>query len=461
MHDEKSNDFLPSVSDYLLIASVNILGGTVFGLMLGSTEPFYNLKYTAGLWNSGFNKSVWSIAFLLGAAPVSLIGGHFADRIGYRQSILLSTVFLILGVLFSLLADVLFSPSTLSYWLIITGRFIAGGFTGVLISVCPSLVENFTPTPLKHTFGMFFQLSVCNAILLASGVFSLVSAFMTHTNTPTPTQLDLITHPPSPHTQSVGLRAMSHTITTLPAIPAALLCVCTWRMFQRAALHPSTQPLTAIINSNTPITQPHSTRLPVSSLVLGIIMGIATQFSGINAVVFFSADILSFLPPQMANLVFATFNLLAVVAAIVLASYIAEHIMFLVSIGLVAVWALWLALGFGLTGHASPTTVQTLKLIGLIGFVSSFELGLGPLFFSLAPRIFPLWFRARGCAAACSAQSIGTIIVPFVFAQALHEGVPQWVLWLCFGLASLVLLVPNIVLLGPALRRYGHSAETV
>ncbi|XP_003382102.1 solute carrier family 2, facilitated glucose transporter member 3 [Trichinella spiralis] len=109
--------------------------------------------------------SVWALIvgiFPFGGFIGGMLSGLVADKVGRRNGMLLNNIFAILAV-----SVMSVTQYTTSYICLIVGRFVIGINCGISSALCPMYLTEISPIKLRGMLGTFNQLVVSIAILLA------------------------------------------------------------------------------------------------------------------------------------------------------------------------------------------------------------------------------------------------------------------------------------------------------
>jgi sugar porter (SP) family MFS transporter len=183
-------------------------------------------------------------------------------------------------------------------------------------------------------------------------------------------------------------------------------------------------------------------------LVIGIAIAILQQVTGINAVFFYAPMIFeqsgigtdaSFMQAVLVGLV----NLVFTVLAISFIDRIGRRPLLVVGLTGIAVCMLLLAYGF-----ASADTNPMLILVGILGFVASFAMSLGPVMWVLFSELFPNRVRGLAISFVGLINSAVSFTVQLVFPwelETLGNSITFLIygLFVVAGLALVVRLVPE------------------
>ncbi|KRY30396.1 Solute carrier family 2, facilitated glucose transporter member 3 [Trichinella spiralis] len=116
-------------------------------------------------WTQSKMDSVWALIvgiFPFGGFIGGMLSGLVADKVGRRNGMLLNNIFAILAV-----SVMSVTQYTTSYICLIVGRFVIGINCGISSALCPMYLTEISPIKLRGMLGTFNQLVVSIAILLA------------------------------------------------------------------------------------------------------------------------------------------------------------------------------------------------------------------------------------------------------------------------------------------------------
>jgi len=143
-------------------------------------------------------------------------------------------------------------------------------------------------------------------------------------------------------------------------------------------------------------------------LIVGLALAIFQQIVGINTVIYYAPTILRFTGNSVSSAITQTVfigltNVVFTVVAVLLLDRFGRRVFLLVGTAGLVVSLLVLGLFFASAGvrHAVPD----LALIALIGYIASFAIGLGPVFWLMISEIFPLHLRSPAASAIQCALS--------------------------------------------------------
>ncbi|XP_058498022.1 solute carrier family 2, facilitated glucose transporter member 1-like isoform X2 [Solea solea] len=159
----------------MMAVGTAVIGSLQFGYNTGvinapqsTIESFYNET-----WFSRFSEPIdqgtltalWSLSvaiFSVGGMLGSFSVGLFATRLGRKNSMFVANV-----LAFAAAACMGFSKMAESFEMLIAGRFIVGVYSGLSTGFVPMYVEEISPTSLRGAMGTLHQLGVVIGILMA------------------------------------------------------------------------------------------------------------------------------------------------------------------------------------------------------------------------------------------------------------------------------------------------------
>lgn len=234
---------------------------------------------------------IWSIAVAIvcvgGMIGGSLVGA-IADRFGRKGGLLLNNIFVLLTVLFEG-----FAKSAKSYEMIIIGRFFIGINSGLNAGLSPMYLSEISPVHLRGAIGTVYQLVITISILVAQ-ILSLEKILGTEEQWPllfcltiVPALFQVITLPFCPETPKYLLINKGKDMDAQRAL--------TW-LRGTIEVHDEMEEMRTEYESMKLIPKVTLKELFVNSalripLMIAIMVMLAQQLSGINAVMFYSTKI--------------------------------------------------------------------------------------------------------------------------------------------------------------------------
>lgn len=385
-------------------AAVSALGGLLFGYDTGVISGAILFIENDFALSNLFVGIVVS-AVLIGAVIGAAIGGTLADKFGRRKMILAAAVIFILGAIgTSLTPDV---------YLLIAGRIVVGIGIGIASMTAPLYISEVSPSDTRGSLVSLNQLAVTVGIVVSY----LVDYALAPIN---------------------GWRYM----LVLAAIPALILGIGMislpdtprW-LVSKNQKDQATKVLKRIRNSadvdkemdeiqeslkkqkggRTELFNP----LVKPALIIGVALAIFQQVTGINTVIYYAPKIFQFAGiVSSSSAIFSTLlvgvvNVLFTIVAISLLDRVGRRPLLLV--GLAGMVASLTLLGFSFYLSSLFGLLGSLATAGLMIYVASFAIGLGPVFWLLISEIYPLRVRGIAMSVASEANWGSNLIIALTF----------------------------------------------
>jgi SP family galactose:H+ symporter-like MFS transporter len=428
--EELTNQSAPSQpagrSFVYLAAAFAALGGLLFGYdtgVISGAELFFRKDFTL----STFAMEVIVSGVLAGAAVGALAGGRMADLFGRRKLLIATAIIFAAG---SILCAAAPSPMIL-----VVGRIIVGLGIGLSSSTVPVYISEVAPADARGWQVSLFQLAVTVGILLAYVVdfafaqiqswrwmfgFALLPAAIFGSG--------MIFLPESPrwllqNGQRENARATLARIRATTDVDKEFL-----EIEQGLASSEQKGRLSDLFE---PSLRP--------ALVVGIGLAIFQQIVGINTVIYYapviiqSAGISSASGAILATAGIGLVNVLMTLVAMRLIDRKGRKPLLLTGIAGMVVTLGLLGLFFRVANHSGA--LAWLAVISMMGYVASFAISLGPIFWLLIAEIYPLKIRnsAEGVAATFNWGS--NLVIALTFLTLVERLGPSWTFWL-YGISA-------------------------
>lgn len=409
---------LPFYRSSWKIAFIVSLGGFIFGFdasVISGVIGFVEEEFDLSTWQQGFVVS----APTLGAILANFGAGYFSDRLGRKP------VLIIIAVLYSVSA--ILSAFAFSYEMLITARFI-GGLAFASLILGPLYIAEISPA---HKRGRFVSFNQLNIMIGFSAAYFANYLFLYFQDSQSSLAL------------SLGLKENIWRwmlgIEAIPAIFYALLLSFIPRSPRWLALNKSHVAAKKVLdNIMSPEEAQHQWKeinssqcnyhLPLKEgmlkiispkmravLILGLVIGIIQQITGINAIYFYAPTIFeqtgvgkdaAFAQAVLVGII----NLIFTIIAMLLIDKVGRKPLMLA--GLVGVC---ISMSVCAYGFSQAELNAQLILMGILGFVASFAMSLGPVMWVLLSEIFPNNIRALAIASVGVVNSIVSYLVQLVF----------------------------------------------
>ena len=382
------------------------LGGFLMGFdasVISGVVGFIELEFNLTKIQLG-----WSVASLtLTATLAMMMAGPLSDRIGRRPVLKIAAALFAVSAILSAIAP--------SFLLLIIARMIGGFGVGAALIIAPMYIAEIAPAEVRGRMVSFNQLNI---------VIGISVAFFSNYVILTLGQSDLV------WAESLRLGDWNWRwmlgVETLPAILYffALLAVPEsprWlamrgreeealRVLEKVSGPEQAQSDLAVVrdslsdetrNKNASIKQLFQPAMKLT-LTIGIAVAILQQITGINSVFFYAPMIFeqsgvgtdaAFMQAVMVGVV----NLVFTIIAMSLIDRIGRRPLLCVGLAGIAVCMFTLAYGFAAAEYAADGELisinSTLILFGILGFVASFAISLGPVMWVLFSELFPNTLR--------------------------------------------------------------------
>jgi MFS transporter, SP family, galactose:H+ symporter len=348
---------------------------------------------------------------LLGATMGAILGGQMADRFGRRRVLLVTATIFGVGALASALAS---SPGIL-----IASRIVLGIAIGLSSTNVPVYLSEVSPPAARGRIVSLFQLAVTAGIVSAYVVdyaFAKVGGWRW--------MLGLAIAPAVifgtgmfflPETPRWLIRSGRRELARGVLI----------RIRDSSDVDPEISEIEASlaqqVQSGSWSDLFHRHVRP--ALVVGLGLAVFQQITGINTVIYYAPKIL-----QAAGFASASGAILATagvgvvnfgmtIVAMLLVDRIGRRPLLLVGIAGMIVTLAVLALSF----HSTFANLEWIAVISLMGYVASFAIGLGPIFWLIIAEIYPLKVRGLAEGTAATFNWASNLIVSLTFLTLLEK----------------------------------------
>ena len=387
----------------------------------------------------------WAVVSHTIAATVAIfMAGPLADRLGRRTVLRLAAIVFAASALAACVAS--------SFTILIGARMLSGLGVGAVLVSAPMYIAEISPPALRGRMVTFNQLFIVFGIFLAFSSNFLIVKF---TDLP----------PDSYWRWMLGLGALPALayLFALFAVPESPRWHAMHGRFEAARriltrAHGSEFAEAELTEVRASVAHQNGDRdanlrdlwVPQlrGVLAIGLIVAVLQQITGINSVLAYATVIFqrvvaegaaadaSFMQTMFIGLV----NLVFTVLALLLIDRVGRRPLFLYGTGGMAVFLLVAAWGFhGADGVMSPSWV----LAGLLGFVASFAVSLGPGMWVLFSEIFPNRVRGMAISFVGLVNSSVCTVVQLLFPWQMERfgGASTFLIYAVFALIGLALLV--------------------
>eukprot|EP01062_Namystynia_karyoxenos_P056251 TRINITY_DN4721_c0_g1_i2.p1 TRINITY_DN4721_c0_g1~~TRINITY_DN4721_c0_g1_i2.p1 ORF type:complete len:448 (+),score=143.01 TRINITY_DN4721_c0_g1_i2:79-1422(+) len=387
--------------DAVVVGAVNVVGGLLFGWVAVGVSTGVGVLWPCMYALPG--EAAWGRALLqsavnFGAAAAAVCGGGLAARIGLKAELTVAGL---------LSCCCMFSAAASTYAAQLCARLVTGLGMGLITQAAPQYVAaaaQALPDSDAGTLGALFQVAITFGILLAS-----IASYVA-----------LGDHRDDPE----SAYCTAHTGEDLAAR--------NWQLFAPAAAAAAAFTLLSVAvppEPRAPQRGKHGQAVatPRRTWILGAMGCVALQLTGINAVMFYSAQF--FALAGYAHVVFGSvcvmaWNFVTTLIALRYVNSFGRRPLMVTALGLIVASITLFAPASYLA--ASGTLSVGVCFVLLATYILGFELGPGTLFWIYLNEVTPqgsLLFPV-----ANAGQWVGTIVVTFTF-PPLQALLGPWVFW--------------------------------
>jgi SP family galactose:H+ symporter-like MFS transporter len=370
----------------------------------------------------------------LGAMAGALVAGWMADRLGRRLTIVAAAVLFTAGALIEALAP--------DATVLVAGRLLVGFGVGVASVAAPLYAAELAPARLRGRMVSLYQLAITIGIFVA--YFA-----------------DYLLIDGNRWRVMLGISAVPAVLLVLAILPlpdSPRWYVKEGRHDEARAALAKVEPgedfdgdLRTIEELNEqeeagswPAVFARRWRRP---LVIGVMLAVLQQFTGINAIIYYADKIFaaagfhSAVDQSLATLwAIGAVNVLATFGAVAWVDRFGRRPLLLIGsvgmgVSLVVVGAMFEVLDHGSsTGNSSATGIVT--LVALVVFIASFAFSLGPVVWTIINEIFPSHLRGKGVAVATAANWLAAWVVSQFFLSLVDAISEAGTFWLFAGFCA-------------------------
>jgi len=346
-------------------------------------DVFENFLKTASQKDDYFKPLVTASA-ILGAFIGCLITSAYSDSRGRRFS-------LIIGAITSIVGNLVCMLSFRNFWVLATGRLIFGLSLGPISSIGPLYLSECSPVDMRGFLGTFFQFSITFTIFLAA-----LWSFAVNKIKMWLPMLGLIFIP------SLVLFAYALNSPESPRFLVGRDDEKAKELLLQFMKEEEAEEEIKIIKAKRNVKSKWSqifTPANKRGLILGLVLAIAQQLTGINAIIYYYSTLGKLIfKKQNVKAIAASFsgimlwNCITSMGAIPLTSKYGRKKLVLTGLATMFVSSLMTALFFLIKAFKLR---NGLAIFSICTFILGFEIGIGPLFFVLINELFHESLRGR------------------------------------------------------------------
>lgn len=349
-----------------------------------------------------------------------LLSGILSTKLGSRKALMLNCVIVAVGAFFELLCQF---DKTGDVVLMIIGRFIIGVNSGINAGIAPVYCCDVSPLDLRGTMGSMYQLWITISILIAFTIgmveiAGMRAAWCYAMSIPvilmTVIQFILLwmVSPESPKYLLISKEDIDLATLTLQKLRKPEADV-TAEIAEMKSEHDKIQSMAKIKLKDfikKPLSRP---------LIIVIVMMLAQQLSGINAVIFYSGQIyteiakMTNFEAEMANIGFAVINVLVTVVSVYFVDKIGRKALLTFAFGGMAVITFLLMLCLILVDKAD--FIKYLSIACVYVYIILFASGAGSIPWFLVSEMFEQNAKPTAQAIGVAVNWIANFIVCWTF----------------------------------------------
>ncbi len=385
----------------ILIAIIAAIGGLLFGYdtsVISGAILFVRRQFELKAFETELAVSI----VLAGAAMGAAVAGYFADRFGRKP------VLVVNAVIFGVFAVVTGMSNGLPLFL--AARFVVGLAVGVTSLITPLYIAELAPFSIRGALVTLNQLAIVTGIVVAyyvdyifAGAQNWRAMFISAAGPSIILLIALIFLPESPRWLAAhGLfDAAFRILSRIESLPEA-----------QRDLDELRQVTEADRLKFRDLFAPRF-RKP---LLVGIGLGAFTQITGVNTIIYYTPTILqmagfkSASSAILATILVGSVNLVATIISLFLLDRVGRRPLLLIGIVGMGIGLGHLGFSFG-AGHLSREVV----LLDVLGYLASFAISLGPVFWLLISEIYPTTVRGQAMSMASVTVWIADLLVSITF----------------------------------------------
>jgi len=437
-----------------LITIVSALGGLLFGYdtgVINGSQYFFSQYFDLDAGMKG-----WVVgSALLGCFVGAIVAGPLSKGIGRKYSLIISSILFSLSAWGSGLPE--FLPQSVS--LLVVFRIIGGLGIGIASMNAPTYIAEIAPAKIRGTLVSYYQLAIVIGFFVVFLVTYMIGQSATvEENIQTgwrwmfwseliPSTLFLILLffvPKSPRWLAMkGLK--SNAVNVLTRIHGAEVANIEIDEIEKSLRKDKSKVKLSLFAKGV-----------FSIIVIGTILSALQQFTGINAVLYYGADIfeqaLGFGKEDVLQqqVLLAGINLVfTFVAMATVDKFGRKPLIFIGSFGMLAGFLL-------LGGTLMSGSVGILSLIGVLLFIASFAMSMGPVVWVILSEMFPNNIRSAAMSIAVAAQWAANYVVTQAFPMVAESEVNNNTYWN----GSLPYFIFSAFILGIIIFTYKYIPET-
>lgn len=378
-----------------VVALVATFGGLLFGydtsVINGALNP---MSHELGL--TAFTEGVVTSSLLFGAAVGAVTGGRLSDAWGRRKTIILLSVLFFVGALFCV-----FTPD-LAF--MVVGRVILGLAVGAASTVVPVFLAELAPFEIRGSLAGRNEMMIVVGQLAALVVNAIIGSIWNDVGWIWRVMLAFEAIPAA--ALFIGMLRMPESPRWLAEkgrIDQALEVLKTLRPVNRA--EPELSEITTVVKEETERVQMDwrsilRNKWLIRILLVGIGLGVAQQFTGINSIMYYGQIVLiesgfSKTAALIANLGPGIIAVIGAIIALQMMDRFSRRKTFLIGFSLTTLCHILIGIASMLLPAGNPLRPYVILFL-VVAFVGSMQTFLNVAVWVTLSEIFPLKMRAFG-----------------------------------------------------------------
>lgn len=432
MSQELQSEAKTSVSrQAILIAVIAAIGGLLFGYdtsVISGAILFVRRQFAL----TSFETEVAVSIVLAGAALGAAVAGYFTDRFGRKP------VLLVNAVIFGVFAVVTGMANGLTLFLV--ARFLVGLAIGVTSMATPLYIAELAPSAIRGALVTLNQLAIVTGIVVAYYVDYLFAG--------------------SANWRGMFISAVAPSVLLLVALfflPESPRWLAARERFDEAFAVLSRIESPAEVKRDMDelreVTQ--ADRLSFrdlfaprfrKALVIGVGLAIFSQITGVNTIIYYTPTILqmagfhSASSAILATVLVGGVNLVFTIVSLFLLDRVGRRPLLIIGIIGMGLALGHLGYSFGL-GHVSRSMV----LLDVLGYLASFAISLGPIFWLIISEIYPTTVRGQAMSMASVTVWLADLLVSVTFLTLVQTVGARFSFWI-YALACIAALIFSLKL---------------
>lgn len=394
----------------VMVGAVSITSGLAFGYdqgVIGGALTFMQEEFGFG----GFVEGLITSAVTLGALFGALLAGGLADRLSRKNVLILAGYLFIIGAIVQAIAP--------GVGILISGRIVIGFGVGMASVAAPMYVAESSSAATRGRFVSGYQLAITIGILAAQFA-------------------DYVLSDSGTWRLMIGLAAVPGLVLLVVVYPVPRSPRWLVKVGRSADARDAIEKVRGPVGLDDAVdeieqqvaSEPESTWSDLlvggarKALVVAVGLALFQQLTGINALIYYSDDILEEAGFTTASSQ-AGASLIAVGVVNVLATFIAIAFVDrlgrrpLLMAGMTGMFVGLVGLSLSYLYESQPdnthSMVGSLSIIWMVVFIASFAFSLGPVVWTIISEVFPTSIRAKGMSVATAANWGAAFVLTLIF----------------------------------------------